>query len=55
MYIVVFNMGYRDSEFLTNSNGFVEVFSSKSEAAEEAEKWVDDKQYREFNIYEDAR
>ena len=51
MYIVIFNLGYKDSEILTNLNGFVEEFSSISEAKTEAEKWIDKTQYRCYNIY----
>jgi len=51
MYIVVFNVGYRDSEIMTTSNGFIEEFPDPDSAAETASEWIDGTQYRNFKIY----
>ena len=51
--IVVFNLGSRDAEMLTDSHGFVKEFYSEDDAVEEAEKWIDDTQFRNFKIFND--
>jgi len=52
-YIVIFNVGYKDSEILTDSSGFVEEFIDYVTAVEIASEWIDGTQYRKFNVYEE--
>lgn len=51
--IVIFNLGHRDSTFLTDSHGFVIEFYSKEEAEKEAELWIDKTQFRNFKIFKE--
>lgn len=55
MYTVIFNLGYRDPQILTNSNGFVEEFSTPESAIKEAEQWIDGKDFRSYTIYEEQK
>jgi hypothetical protein len=48
MYIVIFNLGSRDPEFLTNGHGFIEEFSEREDAIIEAKAWIDGTQYRNY-------
>lgn len=51
IYIVVFNVGSKDVEVMTDGHGFKEVFSSFEEANNEALDWLDGDQYRNFKVY----
>jgi hypothetical protein len=53
MYIVIFNLGYRDPIIMTNSNGFVREFGDNQSAKAEAETWIDGKDFRKFTVYEE--
>lgn len=55
MYIVIFNLGYRDPIIMTNSNGFVQEFGEEKSAKTEAETWIDGKDYRNFTVYEEQK
>lgn len=55
MYIVIFNLSYRDPELLTNMHGFVEEFSNIEQAKEAAEQWIDGDQYRSYDIYKSEK
>ena len=51
MYRVVFNVGSRDVEVMTNSHGFLETFYDVDTAKKYAEQWLDQTQYRKYEIY----
>lgn len=51
MYIIVFNLGYRDVELHTNSNGFVCEYATLESAKETAGRYIDGKTYRCYTIY----
>lgn len=50
--IVIFNNGSVDHEILTDDHGHIQEFADEIEAENEAEEWLDDDQYRDFEIFE---
>ena len=52
MYIVVFNLGYKDHQLMIDEHGFIEEFAEYEHAEAQAKEWLDADQYRTFNIYE---
>lgn len=48
--IVIFNTNSIDSEILTDSHGFISEFYNSEDAKEEADKWIDRTQYRDYKI-----
>ena len=55
MYIVVFNVGSRDVEVMTNSHGFLETFYDVDTAKQYAEEWIDGDQFRSYKIYKQEK
>lgn len=53
-YIVIFNTSCKDAEILTNDHGFVQHFGGIKHAKEEADNWLDGKDYRDYQIYEEV-
>lgn len=53
-YIVIFNPNSRDSCIMTDSKGFVETFTTRQVALEEAEKWLDGEQYRAISVLQET-
>lgn len=51
IYIVVFNVGSKDCEIMTDGHGFKEEFTSFEDANNEALDWLDDEQYRDFKVF----
>ena len=52
MFIVVFNIGSRDVTLMTNNHGFIEEFYDRETAEKYAEEWLDNDQFRKFEIFE---
>jgi len=53
-YIVIFNTSCKDAEILTNDHGFIEHFPNGDAAIKAAEEWLDEKQYRDFSLFEEV-
>lgn len=49
-YTVLFNVGSRDPEIMTDGHGFVEHFDLFEDANNEALDWLDEDQYRTFVV-----
>lgn len=52
-YIIIFNLGYRDSHMHLDSHYMVTEFNDYEDAVEEAKNCIDGKDYRSFKIYEE--
>jgi hypothetical protein len=52
MFIVIFNMGYRDAKLFTNAAGFVEEFSTREDAERRASAEISSSKYRAFSVYQ---
>mgnify|MGYP006990008081 CR=1 FL=1 len=53
MYIVVFNIGFRRTEFLTDNHGFITEFSSAESADKAAREWIDSKDYLCYKVFKE--
>lgn len=53
MFIVIFNFEERDSEILKTNHGFIQEFADQDDAVDEAQKWLDGKDYRTFKVFEE--
>jgi hypothetical protein len=52
-YIIIYNPHSPNPVIDTNWNGFIETYASSDDAAEEADKNIDDESYRDYQIYEE--
>jgi len=50
-YIVVFNVGSKDCEVLTDGYGFAEKFTTFEDAHNEGLEWLDNDGYRDFKVF----
>lgn len=51
--IVIFNGGTKDIQILTDNHGFIKEFYNSKDAQEEADKWIDGTQYRDYQLYQE--